>query len=80
MPHTLLTCFLKKLTVCMVFLSLLFLTVMFVLRVIFDELSGRGIVLKFSTAYHPHTDGQTKVVNQSHGDLLRCLVGEHLIT
>ena len=39
-----------------------------------------GIVLKFSTSYHPQTDGQTEVVNLSLGDLLRCLVGEHLTT
>ena len=32
----------------------------------------------FSSAYHPQTDGQTKVVNHAFGDLLRCLSGEHV--
>jgi hypothetical protein len=36
-----------------------------------------GTKLSFSSAYHPQTDGQTKVVNKSLGDLLRSLVTEH---
>jgi hypothetical protein len=36
-----------------------------------------GTNLMFSSAYHPQTDGQTKVVNRSLGDLLRSLVTEH---
>jgi hypothetical protein len=36
-----------------------------------------GTSLSFSSAYHPHTDGQTEVVNMSLGDLLRSLVTKH---
>jgi hypothetical protein len=36
-----------------------------------------GTNLLFSSAYHPHMDGQTEVVNKSLGDLLRSLVTEH---
>jgi hypothetical protein len=36
-----------------------------------------GTKLSFSSAYHPQTYGQTEVVNQSLGDLLRSLFTEH---
>lgn len=44
----------------------------------FIENSLEDIKFKFSTAYHPQTDAQAKVVNKSLGNLLWCLVGDHV--
>lgn len=36
-----------------------------------------GTNLSFGSAYHPQIDGQTKVVNRSLGNMLRCLTKEY---
>lgn len=36
--------------------------------------------LNFAVAYHPQTNGQSEVVNRSIGQLLQCLVRDHITT
>ena len=35
-------------------------------------------MLNYSTSYHPKTNGQIEVTNQSLGNLLRSYVGKHI--
>ena len=37
-----------------------------------------GTTLRFNSSYHPQTDGQTEVVNQSLGNLLRSFVEKNI--
>ena len=37
-----------------------------------------GTDLKYSSTCHPQTDGQTEAINHSVGNLLRCLVRNHV--
>ena len=46
-------------------------------KILWHEMGTR---LQLSTVFYSQTDGQTKLVNRSSGNLLRCLVGENLRT
>ena len=38
-----------------------------------------GTTLKFYIACHPQIEGQTKVVNRTLGDILRCVIGRNRV-
>ncbi|XP_059067985.1 uncharacterized protein LOC131858696 [Cryptomeria japonica] len=42
-----------------------------------DRNDRLGTNLSFSSTYHPQSDGQTKVINRSLGNLLRCSTKDH---
>jgi hypothetical protein len=41
-----------------------------------DQFNKSGVALKMSTAFHPHTGGQSKAVNKTISMYLRCITGD----
>ena len=78
MPHMLHACFLERLPVCGLPKCIVSDRCLIHESFLANSLEKYGYYAQIFYGYHSQTDGQTEVANQSLGNLLWCLVGEHL--